>query len=110
MKKKSNSIAYFISVSASKSVHLSFTLSKRNCPSVAIYCSIIAERNHIMYLGIHHDRRLIWVHDIASKITQLKLKTSDRSWLIDPQSKLVLELKVLLYKAMLIWICSIKMW
>lgn len=99
-----------INVNASKYIHLTFTLRKGNCPSVAINCSIIPGHNRLRYVGIYFDRRLTWVHHTAPKITQLKLETADIHWLNDRQSNLDSELKVLLDKALLkpIWMSNIE--
>lgn len=101
-----------INVNASKSVHITFTLRQRNCPPISINGATIPEQSQVKYLGIHLDRRLTWVHHIAAKITQLKIKTAQLYWLIGPHSLLNLDLKVLLYKAVLkpIWYYGIQLW
>lgn len=101
-----------IKVNATKSVHITFTLRKNNCPPISINGVTIPEQSQVRYLGIHLDRRLTWVHHIAAKITQLKIKTAQLFWLIGPHSALNLDLKVLLYKAALkpIWTYGIQLW
>lgn len=101
-----------IKVNASKCVHITFTLKRKNCPPLSINGLRIPEQNHTKYLGLHLDRRLTWTHHIAAKITQIKLKSAQLHWLIGPRSTLDLSLKVLLYKAVIkpIWAYGIQLW
>lgn len=101
-----------MSVNANKCTHVTFSLRRDTCPPVIIFNSPITQTDHVRYLGIHLDRRLTWSHHIASKITQMKLKSNQLHWLIGQQSALELGYKVLLYKTAIkpIWTYGIQLW
>lgn len=48
-----------IKVNASKSIHITFTLRRTNCPPISINGVTIPEQSHVRYLGIHLDRRTV---------------------------------------------------
>ena len=101
-----------INVNATKCVHITFTLRRESCPPIRINNIQIPEQDKVRYLGIHLDRRLTWSRHIESKLTQMKLKSSQIHWLIGPRSALDLDYKVLLYKAIIkpIWLYGIQLW
>ena len=101
-----------MSVNASKCTHVTFTLNRETCPAIRFLNELIPQNDHVKYLGIHLDRRLTWTPHIASKITQMKLKSIQLHWLIGQQSTLDLRYKVLLYKTVLkpIWTYGIQLW
>lgn len=101
-----------INVNESKSVHITFTLRRENCPPVTINNKQIGHSNDVKYLGIHLDRRLTWHKHIFTKRKQLGLKLRNMYWLIGRQSQLTLENKLLIYKSILkpIWTYGIQLW
>lgn len=101
-----------IKVNEKKSTHITFTLNKRTCSSVKLNDVIIPQKRNVSYLGLHLDRRLTWKKHIEAKRNQVNLKLSKMYWLIGRKSKLSLDNKVLLYKAVLlpIWTYGIQLW
>lgn len=101
-----------IKVNESKCVHVTFTLCRSSCPPVQINSKPIPQASETKYLGIHLDRRLTWAKHISAKVTQIKLKINELNWLLNRQSKLKLDYKVLLYKAIIkpIWTYGIQLW
>lgn len=95
-----------------KSTHVTFTLNKRTCPAVKLNNITIPQQTNVKYLGLHLDRRLTWKKHIETKRNQLKIKFSKMYWMIGRKSKLSLDCKVLLYKAILIpiWTYGIQLW
>jgi hypothetical protein len=71
----------------------------------------LPRKNEVKYLGMHLDRRLILAKHIKSKRKQLNLKTKQMQWLLG-RSKLSIESKHLLYKAVLkpIGTYAIQLW
>lgn len=95
-----------------KSIHVTFSLRKDNCPTVHLNNVSIPQANDVKYLGIHLDRRLNWQKHIFTKRKQLGLKVRNMYWLMGRKSQLSLENKLLLYKAILkpIWTYGIQLW
>ena len=80
-----------IAVNEQKCVHITFTLRRQTCPPVQTNMLNIPQHLNVKYLGIHLDRRLTWKTHIDAKITQIKLKTAQLTWLIGRNSKLTLD-------------------
>jgi len=101
-----------IKVNESKSTHVTFTLRQKNCASLQINDKIIPQSTETKYLGMHLDRRLTWKNHIAAKIKQMRIKQVELHWLINKNSKLSLNYKVQLYKAVIkpIWTYGIELW
>jgi hypothetical protein len=102
-----------IKVNETKSVQVTFTNKKqKHCPSVKLNEVKLPQKSEVKYLGMHLDRKLTWKKHIETKRTQLKLKLSQMYWLIGRQSKLSLNCKVLIYKAIIkpIWTYGIQLW
>lgn len=95
-----------------KSVQMTFTLKRGSCPPVTLNGCVLAQSNEAKYLGIHLDCRLNWRSHIFMKRKQLGLKLRELYWLIDKKSKLSLDNKILVYKAILkpIWCYGIQLW
>lgn len=64
------------------------------------------------YLGMHIDNKLTWKQHITSKRNQLKLKLSQLYWLLGKDSKLSMNNKLLVYKAIIkpIWTYGVELW
>jgi len=86
---------------ATKSVQITFTLRKGQCPPVCITNTELPVGNTIKYLGIHLYQKLNWKEHIIRKRKQAKLKVKDLYWLIGRKSPLSLENKLLLYKTII---------
>ena len=101
-----------IQVNPIKSTHITFTLRTETCPYVYLNNIIIPQSKEVKYLGIHLDRRLTWQKHLNTKIIQMKLKAHQINWLLNSKSKLAIEHKVLLYKAILqpIWQYGAQLW
>lgn len=101
-----------IKVNASKSVHVTFTMRRETCTPVKINNCELPQSDDAKYLGIHLDRKLTWRKHIFTKRKQLGLKLRKLYWMIGRKSKLSLENKILLYKAILkpIWTYGIQLW
>ena len=90
-----------VKVNTEKSVHITFTLRKNDCPPVSLNGANIPISNNVKYLGLHLDRRLTWKEHIKKKREHLNIKTRRMYWLLGPRSELSLENKVILYKTIL---------
>lgn len=95
-----------------KSQHITFTLRRATCPEIKLNSTCIPQVENVKYLGIYLDRRLTWKKHIWTKRLQLNLKLNTLYWLLGQRSKLSLENKLLIYKAILkpIWTYGIQLW
>lgn len=101
-----------IKASAAKSVQVTFTLKKGDCPPVMLGQSTLPHSDHVRYLGLHIDRKLTWRHHIDCKKQELLLKYNSLYWLLGRNSRLSLDNKLLIYKAILkpIWTYGLQLW
>lgn len=101
-----------IRINEAKSKHVTFTLNRETCPPLALYNTPVPQAAEVTYLGAHLDRRLTWRKHIEAKTTHMKLKAADLHWLINSNSPLRLEYKVLLYNSVLkpIWTYGSELW
>lgn len=101
-----------IKASATKSVQVTFTLRKGNCPPVKLGDSYLPHNDTVKYLGLHLDRRLTWQHHIKNKRAQMNMKFRNLSWILGRNSKLSIDNKLLIYKAILkpIWMYGVQLW
>lgn len=101
-----------VKASATKSVQVTFTLRKGNCPPVKLGENFLPHNDSVRYLGLHLDRRLTWQPHIKAKREQLNLKFRNLSWLLGRNSTLSTDNKLLIYKATLkpIWMYGIQLW
>lgn len=97
---------------ADKSTHVTFTLRRGNCPNVTLGSQILPESDVAKYLGVHIDRRLTWQKHIFTKRKQMGLKLTSLNWLIGRNSKLSIDNKLLIYKAVIrpIWTYGAEIW
>ena len=98
--------------SATKSTQVTFTLRQGNCPPVKLAGSTLPHVDSVKYLGMHLDRRLTWKTHIKAKRDELNIRFRDLLWLLGRQSKLSLENKLLVYKAVLrpVWTYGVQLW
>lgn len=101
-----------IKASPTKSVHITFTLRKGDCPAITLKGETLPHKTCVKYLGCHLDRGLYWKTHILTKKEELTLKYRDLQWLLGGPSKLSLENKLLIYKTVLkpIWMYAIELW
>lgn len=101
-----------IKINETKSRHVTFTLNRQTCPPCTLNNTLIPQADVVTYLGVHLDRRLTWRRHIESKRTHMKLKAANLHWLINYNSPLSLEYKVLLYNTVLkpIWTYGCELW
>lgn len=101
-----------IKMNESKSVQVTFTLRRDQCPPVSLNNTQIPQTSSTKYLGIHLDSRLTWNEHIRKKRKQIDLRIKDLYWLIGKKSKLALENKLLIYKTIIkpIWMYGIQLW
>ena len=101
-----------IKPNVTKSVQITFTLKRDSCPQVFLNNAALPQVTAVKYLGMHLDRRLTWKSHILMKRCQLSLRLRDLLWLIDKNSKMSLENKILVYKVILkpVWTYGIQLW
>ena len=99
-------------INEKKSSHVTLTLRKQTCPKVTINNTIIPSKDSVKYLGMTLDRRLTWKKHISEKSKQLKEKLRKFYWLTDRRSKLNIQNKITLYKAVIkpVWSYGIQLW
>jgi hypothetical protein len=90
-----------VKVNETKSVHVTFTNRRTECPAVTIKGTQLPVTNEVKYLSLILDQKLKWRPHITAKKTQINLKLRQMHWLIGRKSKLTTENKLLLYKAIL---------
>jgi hypothetical protein len=101
-----------IKPSASKSIQVTFTLRKGNCPPVTLENNTLPQQDSVRYLGLHLDRRLTWNHHIKTKREELNIRYKNLYWIMGRNSKLAVDNKLLIYKTMLkpVWLYGIQLW
>lgn len=101
-----------IKANEAKSIHVTYTLKKKDCPPVTMNGSLVSQAKTAKYLGIHIDRKLTWRDHIFTKRKQLGIKFSKMYWLINRKSSLSLESKLMIYKSILkpIWTYGVQVW
>ena len=99
-------------INEKKSSHITFTPRKQTCPQVTINNTIIPSKDSVRYLGMTLDRRLTWKKHISEKTKQLKEKLRKFYWLTGRRSKLNIQNKITLYKAVIepVWTYGIQLW
>ena len=99
-------------INEKKSSHVTFTLRKQTCPQVTINNTIIPCKDSVRHLGMTLVRRLTWKKHISEKTTQLKEKLRKFYWLTGRRSKLNIQNKITLYKAVIkpAWTYGIQLW
>lgn len=101
-----------IKINQTKSVQVTFTTRRMNCPQVNINNIKIPVQTETKYLGLHLDQKLTWRKHIKTKRQQLNLRLREMSWLLGPKSKLSIKNKLLLNKCIIkpIWTYGIQLW
>lgn len=101
-----------IKASGTKSNHITFTLRKEDCPPVKLGDEVLPHNTSVKYLGFHLDRRQTWKIHIQKKRDELNFRSRSLEWLMGRNSRLSVENKVMIYKAILkpIWTYGIQLW
>lgn len=101
-----------IQANSTKSTQVTFTNRRDQCPPVLLNGQQLPADDSAKYLGIHLDKRLTWRKHIFTKRKQLGLQFTKMYWLIGKHSKLSLNNKLTVYKAVLkpIWLYGIQLW
>lgn len=97
---------------AAKSVQVTYTLRKEDCPPVKLGDTTLPHRSCVKYLGMHLDRRLTWQQHIRAKKDELIYRLKNLHWLLGRNSRLSLDNKLLIYKVVLkpVWMYGIQLW
>ena len=106
------SMKWGIRTNESKSVQVTFTTREASCPPVQINGTSIPQASEAKYLGIYLDRKLNWKKHIFTKRKALGLQYRKLFWLLNRNSRLSIENKILLYHSILkpIWTYGIQLW
>ena len=101
-----------LKVNETKSVHVTFTLKRDVYPPVTRNGVTMPQADDTKYLGMHLNKRLAWRKHIFTKRKQLLLKFRKMYWSLGRNSRLSLDIQLLLYKATLkpIWTYGIPLW
>jgi hypothetical protein len=95
-----------------KSVQITFTLRRGECPTINLRGEQLPQETSARYLGLHLDRRLTWAKHIKTRRKEADLHYKRLYWLIGRQSPLTLTNKLLVYKSIIkpIWTYGIELW
>lgn len=101
-----------IKINETKSQHITFTLRKRDCPTVLVNNTALIHATTVRYLGLHLDRRLTWAHHISKTRSRMKTRFYQLKRLLDRRSKLRMTHKLTLYKTIIrpIWTYGVQLW
>ncbi|CAK1588943.1 unnamed protein product [Parnassius mnemosyne] len=101
-----------IKASATKSVHVTFTLRRGNCPPVSLRNNSLPQSDNVRYLGMYLDRRLTWKKHIQTKKDEIYHRYRGLYWMLARNSRLSLDNKLLLYNIIIkpIWTYGIQLW
>jgi hypothetical protein len=101
-----------IKADRSKLVHVTSITRRETCPPVHINNINLPQQDDVKYLGLHLNRRLIWLKHTFTKRKQLGMMVTKMHWLLEWKSKLSTSNKILIYEAILKPICTygIQLW
>lgn len=102
-----------IQINENKTVHVIFTTkTKYDVVPLIINNSIIKNDTYAKYLGIIFDNKLTWKHHLTIKRNQIKDKFRQLYWLLNKNSKLTMNNKLLIYKTIIkpIWTYGLQIW
>ena len=101
-----------IKLNESKCCHTTFTLRKKNPPSVFINHTVIPTYSKSKYLGLTIDRRLTWSPHIYTKKLAVNQRLRALQPLINKNTKTNLHSKLIIYKSLIkpMWSYGIVLW
>jgi hypothetical protein len=101
-----------IKANGTKSIHVTFTMKKETCPPVIFNDHQLPQADEAKCLDLHLDRRLTWQKHIWLKRLQLRAKLRQMYWILDRNSQLSADNKLLIYKAILkrVWLYGCQLW
>jgi hypothetical protein len=56
-----------LKINETKSLHMTFTLRRGQCPPVYINQTVVPQAETVKYLGLHFDKHLTWKNHVATK-------------------------------------------
>jgi hypothetical protein len=101
-----------IKINANKNCYITFTPRVRPKPDVYISGTQLPRKTEIKYLGMIMDSKSTWKQHEVKKRKQIDLTIKQMNWLIGRKSKLAVEKKILIYKAIIIhiWTYGLELW
>ena len=101
-----------IKLNSAKSVKVDFSLRPHRPETVDIDGQQIQNSSSARYLGVHLDQKLNWKTHLEVKRNELNIRFCEMFWLFNKSNKLSLDLKRLLYLAIIqpIWTYAIQLW
>lgn len=93
-------------------MHVTYTLKKETCPTVTLNNVVIPQADEAKYLGLYLDRRLTWKKHILTKRKALGIQLRKYYWMLNRNSKLSLDNKLLIYKCIMkpTWTYGMQLW
>lgn len=105
-------IDWRIKANETKSVQVTFTTRRQTCPPVMLNGVQLPQSDEVKYLGMYLDRRLTWRKHIFTKRLAMGQQIRKMYWLINKNSQLSIDNKILLYKSIIkpIWSYGLQLW
>jgi len=103
---------WHLKVNVDKSVSITFTLRKDNCPILFLDGRPIPQADVVKYLGLYIDKKLTWNPHTRLKRLTFKQRFHQLYRLIGRTSPLTTQNKLTIYKALLrpIWTYGLELW
>jgi len=98
-------------VNESKSIHYTFTLGHKICPTITLNNLPLPSAQNVHYLGLYLDRHLTWATHLRNKRLALNNRHKQLCFLLTSKH-ITLHNKTLLYKLLLkpVWSYGIQLW
>ena len=90
-----------INANPNKCNHITFTLRKKIPPFILLNGTHITQTKHVKYLGLHLDTQLTWKLHIKTIVEKIQKTRRQMHWLTSRKSKLSIENKLKIYKAII---------
>lgn len=104
---------WHIKINENKTSQIIFTTKRKFTPiPLTLNNTQIQIDQSAKYLGMHLDSKLTWKKHIEKKKKQIQEKVRQLNWLLNKRSKLSLNNKILIYKAIIkpIWTYGLQLW
>jgi hypothetical protein len=101
-----------IKANESKSIHITFTLRKSQCPTVFLNQTPLPTASVVRYLGLYMDKKLTWNPHTRLKRTETNRRYRMLIRLLDTRSRLTLNNKILIYNSIIkpLWTYGLELW